>query len=331
MRDEGRGARGEDDHAADAVVVDRLVKRFGETVALDGISFTIAGGELFGFIGPDGAGKTTLFRVLTTLMLPDGGSAHVLGSDVVADPWSLRRRVGYMPGRFSLYPDLSVEENLRFFAAVFGTTVEREYEQIAPIYSQLEPFRDRRAGALSGGMKQKLALSCALVHRPEILFLDEPTTGVDAVSRREFWDLLARLRGSGLTIVVSTPYMDEADRCDRVALMEHGRLLTIDAPATIARSFGRPLFAIRVAERYRALRALRAFPHTHRVYPFGEVMHYTDARAGVASDVVERELAAFLQSHAIAGVMVAPTPPTIEDSFMALMGSTEREGGGRAA
>ena len=327
MSGERQGVRGENDEPG-AVVVRELVKRFGETVAIDQVSFTVSRGELFGFIGPDGAGKTTLFRILTTLMLPDSGSARVLGLDVVADLWSLRRRVGYMPGRFSLYPDLSVEENLRFFASVFGTTIERGYEQIAPIYSQLEPFRDRRAGALSGGMKQKLALSCALVHRPEILFLDEPTTGVDAVSRREFWDLLAQLRASGLTIVVSTPYMDEADRCDRVALMEHGRLLAIDAPARIAQSFGRSLFAVRVADRYRALRAIREFPHTHRVYPFGEVLHYTDVRGAVTAAEVGRELSGFLHSRGLPHVTVSATPPTIEDSFMALMGRAEREGRG---
>jgi ABC-type multidrug transport system ATPase subunit len=324
MRDEGHEVRGESGSDAGAVVARVLGKRFGETPAIDDISFTVSRGELFGFIGPDGAGKTTLFRILATLMLPDSGSAHVLGLDVVADLWSLRRRVGYMPGRFSLYPDLSVEENLRFFASVFGTTIERGYDQIAPIYSQLEPFRDRRAGALSGGMKQKLALSCALVHRPEILFLDEPTTGVDAVSRREFWDLLAHLRASGLTILVSTPYMDEADRCDRVVLMEHGRILAIDAPGSIAQSFGRSLFAVHVTDRYRALLAIREFPHTHRVYPFGDVLHYTDARDGVSAAKVQQELGAFLRSRGLARVAVESTSPTIEDSFMALMGRAER-------
>ncbi len=200
---------------AGAVVVDRLEKRFGQTIALNSVSFSIAPSELFGFVGPDGGGKTTLFRILATLLIPDQGSATVLGRDVVKDLWNLRTRIGYMPGRFSLYPDLSVYENLHFFASVFGTTIDKERPNIAPIYSQLEPFKDRRAAALSGGMKQKLALCCALVHRPEILLLDEPTTGVDAVSRREFWDLLAELKKAGMTIVVSTPYMDEADRCLR--------------------------------------------------------------------------------------------------------------------
>src|SRR5438445_1056312 len=229
-----------------AVVVESLEKRFGTTPALRGVSFTVDRAELFGFIGPDGAGKTTLFRILTTLMIPDRGRARVLGAEYVADLWALRPKIGYMPGRFSLYPDLTVAEILRFFASVFGTTIERERAQIAPIYNQLAPFADRRAAALSGGMKQKLALCCALVHRPEILFLDEPTTGVDAVSRREFWDLLGQLKSAGMTIVVSTPYMDEANRCDRVALMQRGRLLAIDTPADVARSFDRPLFAIGV-------------------------------------------------------------------------------------
>src|SRR6478735_1629404 len=260
----------------DAVVVNGVVKRFGQTKALDEVSCAVHAGELFGFIGPDGAGKTTLFRILATLLKPDRGSATVLGEDVVRGLWSLRSRIGYMAGRFSLYGDLSVEENLRFFASVFSTSLERERDRIAPIYSQLAPFKDRRAAALSGGMKQKLALCCALVHRPELLLLDEPTTGVDAVSRREFWDLLARLREGGLTIVVSTPYMDEADRCDRVALIQRGRLLAVDAPAAVARAFDRPLIGIRPPDRYKALLTLRRFPNVRSVFPFGEVLHYSD-------------------------------------------------------
>jgi ABC-type multidrug transport system ATPase subunit len=327
--------------SAAAVVVENVEKRFGSTPALRAVSFTVDRAELFGFIGPDGAGKTTLFRILATLMVPDSGRARVLGGDVVADLWALRPRIGYMPGRFSLYPDLTVAENLRFFASVFGTTIERERAQIAPIYSQLEPFADRRAAALSGGMKQKLALCCALVHRPEILFLDEPTTGVDAVSRREFWDLLGQLKTSGMTIVVSTPYMDEANRCDRVALIQHGRLLAIDAPEDIARSFDRPLFAIRAgqdgsdvgrpvqgrpgAERYRALLALRESPHTHAVYPFGETLHYADARRDLAPDRIGADVAAFLASRGFADARVEPTPPTVEDSFIARMGAPDGE------
>ena len=306
-----------------AVSAEHLVKRYDGVVALDDVSFEVETGELFGFIGPDGGGKTTLFRILVTLLLPDAGSARMLGRDVVREMWELRRRIGYMPGRFALYPDLSVEENLGFFASVFGTTIEAQYEQIAPIYSQLEPFRARRAGALSGGMKQKLALCCALVHRPEILLLDEPTTGVDAVSRREFWDLLATLRASGLTIVVSTPYMDEAGRCDRVALVQRGRLLAIDTPARVAGGFDRPLFAVRAADRYRALTLLRAMPTAGTVYPFGETLHYTDARTDADSAIVARELVETLRREGLSDADVHIIAPSIEDAFIALMGSPD--------
>ena len=298
-----------------AIEVDRLLKRFNTTTALNEVSFEVTPGEIFGFIGPDGAGKTTLFRILATLLVPDSGTARVLGRDVVKDLWDIRTRLGYMPGRFSLYPDLSVEENLGFFAAVFGTTIAREYDRIAPIYSQLEPFKDRRAGALSGGMKQKLALSCALVHRPELLLLDEPTTGVDAVSRREFWELLGDLKRSGLTIVVSTPYMDEADRCDRVALIQKGAILATDTPAGITRSFDRPLLAVTARDRYRALLALRRFPHAHSVFPFGESLHYTDARHLPATQITS-EVRTFLGEEGFADARVDATAATIEDSFM---------------
>jgi drug efflux transport system ATP-binding protein len=314
--------------AADAVVADRLEKRFGQTIALAGLSFSVPRAELFGVVGPDGGGKTTLFRILATLLVPDKGGARVLDRDVVKDLWDLRRRIGYMPGRFSLYPDLSVYENLRFFASVFGTTIEREQAHIAPIYSQLESFKDRRAAALSGGMKQKLALCCALVHRPEILFLDEPTTGVDAVSRREFWDLLAQLKASGMTILVSTPYMDEADRCDRVALMQGGRLLAVDTPKAIAEAFDRPLLAVRAANRYPALLALRESPHVQAVYPFGDTLHYVDARQGEPTAAIAAELSAFLASRGFADAAVEQTTPTVEDSFIARMGAPE---GTRAA
>ena len=315
-------------------MVEHVVKRFDGRVALDDVSVSVGAGELFGFIGPDGAGKTTLFRILTTLMVPDGGSARVLDLDVVRGIWTLRRQIGYMPGRFSLYPDLSVEENLRFFASVFGTTVEREYDQIAPIYVQLEPFRTRRAAALSGGMKQKLALCCALVHRPRILFLDEPTTGVDAVSRREFWELLAKFRAGGLTILVSTPYMDEADRCDRVALMQRGRILAIDAPRAITASYEHPLFAVRAANRYAALRSLRDYENTASVYPFGEALHFVDARADAAPDRVASDAVDALHAAGFADASVTQIPATIEDVFMARMGAPEGEepeAGGHAA
>jgi ABC-2 type transport system ATP-binding protein len=305
--------------SAPAVVAESVTRRFDEVLALDAVSFDVRAGELFGFVGPDGGGKTTLFRILVTLLLADSGRASVLGLDVARDLWAIRRKVGYMPGRFSLYPDLSVEENLQFFASVFGTTVEAGMPTIAPIYDQLAPFATRRAGALSGGMKQKLALSCALVHHPEILFLDEPTTGVDAVSRREFWDLLAELRRSGLTIVVSTPYMDEAGRCDRVALIQRGQLLGIDVPSAVAASFSGVVFEVRSRERFRALLVLRAFEHTGTVHLFGESLHYTDRRAGysVAGDVVACLRASGIEAE------VTPTAPTIEDTFIQRMGAPE--------
>jgi ABC-type multidrug transport system ATPase subunit len=300
--------------------VDKLVKRYGATTAVDGISFHVDENELFGVIGPDGAGKTTLFRMLVTLLLPDAGSAQVLGRDVVQDLWYLRGHIGYMPGRFSLYPDLSVDENLRFFASVFGTTVEREYEMIAPIFDQLKQFRNRRAADLSGGMKQKLALSCALVHRPRVLFLDEPTTGVDAVSRREFWDLLRHLKETGLTFVVSTPYMDEAERCDRIALMQSGRLLGVDTPRAITAAFDRVLLAVRGTPRYKLLLTLRTFPHAEMVYPFGETLHYTDTRHDGHATTIAGEVADYLHQHGFENATVASAEPTIEDSFIARMG-----------
>lgn len=216
-----------------SIIIDRLSKSYGSIDALKEVSFEVSKGELFGLIGPDGAGKTTLFRLLTTLILPDAGSAKVEGLDMVKDYQEIRKIVGYMPGKFSLYQDLSVEENLSFFASIFGTTIEENYELIAPIYSQIEPFKKRKTGKLSGGMKQKLALSCALIHKPAVLFLDEPTTGVDAVSRGEFWDMLHGLREYGISILVSTPYMDEANKCDRIALINEGRILKIDTPENI--------------------------------------------------------------------------------------------------
>ncbi len=306
--------------SAVAVSAERLVKRFGGETALDGLSFSVEPGEIFGFIGPDGAGKTTLFRILTTLLLADEGSARVLDLDVARDFWALRARVGYMPGRFSLYPDLSVGENLSFFAAVFGTSPEAQEDLIGPIYRQIEPFRDRRAGALSGGMKQKLALSCALVHRPEILFLDEPTTGVDAVSRREFWDLLARLREQGLTIVVSTPYMDEASRCDRVALIQDGRLLGVDAPGAFGARYGHPLVAVRGEDRRHLPDLLRSWEHALSAYPFGETVHLTDLRTELAPDRTAAEVREFLGARGAGRVDVRPIEPGIEDVFIALMG-----------
>jgi ABC-type multidrug transport system ATPase subunit len=302
-----------------AVEVAGLRKSYGATVALAGIDAEVRPGEIFGFLGPDGAGKTSLFRILCTLLRADSGSARVLGLDVDADLWALRRRIGYMPGRFSLYPDLTVQENLRFFATAFGTTVAAQYDVIAPIYSQLEPFRDRAAGALSGGMKQKLALSCALVHRPDILFLDEPTTGVDAVSRREFWDVLESLRDGGLTVVVSTPYMDEATRCDRVALIQAGLLLALDTPAALAAGYPRPLLDVRGGDRVRLLAALRAAPWVRSVYPFGASIHYADRREGRSGDRVAEEVREHLARSGLPEAVATPIPAGIEDLFMELM------------
>ena len=310
-----------------AVVARDLARSFGDTRALEAISFEVRPAELFGFIGPDGAGKTTLFRILTTLMLPDAGSARVLGFDVVRDLWAIRARVGYMPGRFSLYPDLTVEENLRFFAAVFGTTIEAGRAIIEPIWRQIAPFAARRADALSGGMKQKLALCCALVHRPEILFLDEPTTGVDAVSRREFWEMLAGLRASGLTIVVSTPYMDEASRCDRVALIHGGRILGIAPPGSLGADYGHALLAVRGPDRFALLTALREHPDALAVYPFGAELHFTSRRPPGDAAAVARELAGWLAARGHRGATVSPEEPGIEDAFMARMG----DGGAEAA
>ncbi|WP_373512628.1 ABC transporter ATP-binding protein, partial [Persicitalea sp.] len=248
------------------ITIENISKSYGETKAVQDVSLTVEAGELFGLIGPDGAGKTTLFKILVTLLLPDAGCATVAGRDAVRDFRALRSVVGYMPGRFSLYPDLSVGENLQFFATVFGTSIAANYELIREIYVQLEPFKNRRAGALSGGMKQKLALCCALIHKPEVLFLDEPTTGVDAVSRKEFWDMLGNLKERGLTILVSTPYMDEASLCDRIALMQTGKVLAIDTPTGVEQLFDKPLFAVKANDRYRLIQDLRKAPFTVTCY-----------------------------------------------------------------
>src|SRR6185295_9716358 len=244
-----------------SVIVNNVTKQYGKkkdiTQALKGISFEVEQGELFGIIGPDGAGKTSLFRILTTLLLPDGGAASVDGLDVVKDFKAIRNRVGYMPGRFSLYQDLTIEENLEFFATIFNTTIKDNYDLIKDIYSQIEPFKDRRAGKLSGGMKQKLALSCALIHRPSVLFLDEPTTGVDAVSRKEFWEMLKRLKAQGITILVSTPYMDEATLCDRIALIQSGKIMSIDTPEGIINAYHQDLYAVKSDSMYNLLKDLR--------------------------------------------------------------------------
>lgn len=298
-----------------SVVARNISKKYGETLALDNISFEVIKGELLGFIGPDGAGKTTLFRILTTLLLPDVGSATVEGFDVVKEYKKIRNICGYMPGRFSLYQDLSVEENLRFFATIFGTTIEENYELIRDIYVQIEPFKTRKAGKLSGGMKQKLALSCALIHKPDVLFLDEPTTGVDAVSRREFWEMLKRLKESGITILVSTPYMDEASLCDRVALMQSGRIMTITKPQQVVANYPHDLLSVKAGDIYRLLRELEEYPGVHSVYAFGQSAHL----AGKTGTLKKEEVEAFLHEKRHDNVEVTPIEPNIEDCFMELM------------
>ena len=281
--------------------------------ALDGVSLEVGEGELFGLIGPDGAGKTTLFRILATLLVPDAGEVRVLGFDPVDEYAEVRRRIGYMPGRFSLYQDLTVRENLEFFASIFGTTIEANYHLIKDIYSQLEPFARRRAGQLSGGMKQKLALSCALIHKPELLLLDEPTTGVDAVGRREFWEMLARLKAEGITIFVSTPYMDEANRCDRIALIQKGRILSVDSPQGLTAKYEAPLYAVKAVDQYRLLQDLRSYEQTVSVFPFGENLHLrTRDRVG------EEAVAEWLRQRNHEKVEVKILQPTVEDVFMAL-------------
>jgi ABC-2 type transport system ATP-binding protein len=306
-----------------AIQTDKLYKRFGTVEALREASLSVAEAELFGLIGADGAGKTTLLRILATLLVPDSGKATMLSLDTVAGYREIRTRIGYMPGRFSLYQDLSVEENLNFFATVFGATVEENYDLIRDIYVQLEPFRTRRAGQLSGGMKQKLALCCALVHRPELLLLDEPTTGVDAVSRQEFWQMLQRLKSQGITILVSTPYMDEAVLCDRVAFMQEGRILAIDTPQGITRLFTHPLFAVRASDKHKLIAELRSYEHARAAYAFGSSVHFTDAR----DDANPSELATWLRSRGFNDATVERIEPGIEDTFMALMEEPSTEKG----
>jgi ABC-type multidrug transport system ATPase subunit len=299
----------------DAITIKDISKKYGDTRALQNISFSVRQEELFGLIGPDGAGKTTLFKILVTLLLADAGQAQVAGRDVVSKFRELRTRIGYMPGRFSLYQDLSVQENLSFFATVFGTTLEANYALIRDIYVQLEPFKDRPAGKLSGGMKQKLALCCALIHKPEVLFLDEPTTGVDAVSRKEFWEMLRQLKERGLTVFVSTPYMDEAGLCDRIALIQEGNVLAVDTPAGITGGFGKTLYAVRARDTYRLIGDLRQAPFTASSYAFGEYQHLTTRHPDTTPD----QIAAYLLKRHHEGLEIKETAPTIEDSFIALM------------
>jgi ABC-type multidrug transport system ATPase subunit len=295
------------------IQIEGITKSYADVPALHSLSLSIGSGEFFGLIGPDGAGKTTLFRILTTLIAADSGSASVCGWDVEKDMKRIRENVGYMPGRFSLYQDLSVEENLTFFATVFRTTIRENYGLIRDIYVQLEPFKKRRAGRLSGGMKQKLALCCALIHRPRVLFLDEPTTGVDPVSRVEFWDMLDRLKQQGITILVSTPYMDEASRCDRIALMRSGVCLSVDTSERIRKSYDKPLFAVRSASMYALLSDLRAYPGTYSCYAFGDSHHLALKPESGAGGLKN-----FLEGKGYTDVVIEPVAPTVEDCFMAL-------------
>ena len=301
----------------DIITVSKLRKSYrkGQVQALRGLNFTVDEGEIYGLIGPDGAGKTTLFRIMATLLLPDEGTVSVDGLDVVRDYKAIRRRIGYMPGRFSLYQDLSVEENLSFFASIFHTSIEENYDLVKDIYGQIEPFKTRKAGKLSGGMKQKLALSCALIHAPRVLILDEPTTGVDPVSRKEFWEMLKRLRlQHGITIIVSTPYMDEAGQCDRIALMQDGEFLRLDTPSGIVGAYTDTLWAVQADDMHRLLDDLRACPEVLTAFSFGEAFHVT-----VREDARMQKLAAYLAELGHRRVEVTPIQARVDDCFMSLM------------
>jgi ABC-2 type transport system ATP-binding protein len=290
-------------------------KQYGETVALQKINLSINKGELFGLIGPDGAGKSSLMRILMSLYLPDQGTASMSGFDVVKDYKKIRQITGYMPGKFSLYPDLTVKENLNFFAAVFGTTLQENYHLIKEIYSQIEPFNNRRASKLSGGMKQKLALCCALIHKPEILILDEPTTGVDAVSRKEFWEMLKRLKSLDITILVSTPYMDEASLCDRIALMQQGNILAVNTPKAMTNSFAEDLWIIRSKKIYTSAKILEKLPSLLSVNSFGQVLHLVTRKGEYTKESIQK----YLSENSEEDTSVEKSEATIEDVFILLM------------
>jgi ABC-2 type transport system ATP-binding protein len=303
------------------VIIDHIVKSYAtkkdKVVAVDDLSFEVEKGELFGIIGPDGAGKTSLFRIMATLLVQDAGKALIDGLDTVKDYKAIRQRIGYMPGRFSLYQDLTVEENMNFFATIFNTTTKQNYDLVKDIYSQIEPFKDRRAGKLSGGMKQKLALSCALIHKPSVLLLDEPTTGVDAVSRKEFWEMLKNLKRQGITILVSTPYMDEAGLCDRIALVQSGKLLSLNTPQGVTGSFDRPLLAARSANMLKLLKRLKSAPGVEDAYPFGEYHHVV-----LSKDYNRNELENYVVQEQ-PDVHILEAEPNIEDCFMNLMKNSD--------
>ncbi len=300
----------------DAIDIRGISKRYSNIAALDDVSLSVEEGELFGLIGPDGAGKSTLYRILTTLLMPDKGKAAIGGLDVVKDYRKIRSGIGYMPERFSLYPDMTVDENLHFFASLFGVRVEDNYDLIAPFFDQLARFPDRRAAALSGGMKQKLALGCALIHRPSVLLLDEPTTGVDAVSRSEFWDMLASLKEKGITILVSTSYMDEAQRCDRVALIDKGRILDVNTPKALVAGLGESLYNASAREMYPLLEALRVLPGVKDCYTFGATLHVVTDDGFVAADAERR-----LSEMGLSDVRIYPAQGDIEDLFIKLAGN----------
>ncbi len=293
--------------------INRLTKRYGKLTALDHVSLSVSEGSLFGLIGPDGAGKTTLYQILTTLLSPDEGSASVAGLDVARDYKRLRTEVGYMPERFSLYPDLTVSENLHFFASLFGVDVKDNFDLIAPIFDQLKKFPNRRAGALSGGMKQKLALSCALIHRPKVLLLDEPTTGVDAVSRSEFWEMLAALKEKGITILVSTSYMDEAERCERIALINKGRILDVNTPGILMEGLDKSLYNASSKEMYPLLEALRTLPDVEDCYTFGATLHVVTNNSFRPDEAVGK-----LRLKGLDDVRIWPAKGNIEDLFIKL-------------
>ncbi|SDJ12097.1 ABC-type multidrug transport system, ATPase component [Flavobacterium glycines] len=297
-----------------SIKVQNISKSYKNNVAVSNISFDVKEGELFGLIGPDGAGKTTLFRILTTVLLANEGSAAVAGFDVVKEYKAIRNSIGYMPGKFSLYQDLTVAENLEFFATIFGTTLEENYELIQEIYVQIEPFKDRKAGALSGGMKQKLALCCALIHKPKVLFLDEPTTGVDPVSRKEFWEMLKRLQQKGISILVSTPYMDEAALCDRIALIQKGRILKIDSPENIISKYNKTIYNIRTKNTHQLIQDLKKYPGQYSVYAFGEFIHYIDKN----KDFDPNELENYLKKQNHTEISISISKTSIEDVFMDL-------------
>ena len=304
-----------------SVQLKNINKSFGETKALSNISLNVNEGELFGLIGPDGAGKTTLIRILTTLILPDEGKATICGFDTDKDYKSIRKIVGYMPGKFSLYSDLTVEENINFFAKIFGTTVKENYYLVEDIYSQIEPFKNRQASKLSGGMKQKLALSCALIHKPKVLFLDEPTTGVDPVSRKELWDMLKKLKSEGITIIVSTAYMDEAKLCDRVALIDKGVVLTVDTVENIIGSYHKTLFEAKADNMYNLVREIRSKDIVELVYPFGENLHVVMKETKYTPE----NLSVILSAETNSNMQIQKAEPTIEDCFIDLMGHKNGE------